>query len=135
MRKKYARKDGNKVPSSMDQEESKRTSKKINYDALHAAVFDGQGNFYLPDSTDAKNAAITNNILINTKQSKPKVTKKPASASKNTYVVENIDDYEEEDDEDVEINTNTKNFNDEDHIEYFDDNDHDDDDDYDDYDD
>jgi len=142
IRKKYARRDGSK--SSTAQDDSKRTSKKINYDALQAAVFDGQGNFFLPDSTDIKNASnnnsssnINNNnnnnnnkiINTNTKVAKPKAPKK----SKGTYVVEDIDDFEDDDDE-IDNNKNaSKKFNDADHIEYFDDNgDNDYEDDYDD---
>jgi hypothetical protein len=44
MRKKYSRKDGSTGSVSTGQDESKRTSKKINYTALKAAVFDDDGN-------------------------------------------------------------------------------------------
>ena len=158
MRKKYSRKDGSTGSVSTGQDESKRISKKINYTALKAAVFDDDGNqtlktlikylyitnfiitivgnFLNPDSTDAKNVNLSNSIIAptTTKPPKPKTSKK--AATKSTYVVEDIDDYEEDDDEEEEEDGNvdtSRNFNNEDHIEYFDDHeDNDYDDDYDD---
>ena len=93
------------------------------------------GNFLNPDSSDAKNVNISNNIIAptSTKPTKPKASKK--AATKSTYVVEDIDDYEEDDDEEEEDGNvgTSRNFNNEDHIEYFDDHgDNDYDDDYDD---
>ena len=96
------------------------------------------GNFLNPDSSDAKHVNLTSSIIApTTKPSKPKaISKKAATTTKSTYVVEDIDDYEEDDDEDEEDgNVDTsRNFNNEDHIEYFDDHeDNDYDDDYDDW--
>ena len=135
IRKKYARKDGSKLSSTV-QEESKRTSKKINYDALQAAVFDGQGNFFLPDSDDLKNVSNNNIKIVSTNTSTKAPKTKAAKKATKAYVVEDIDDFEDDDDE-IDNKNATKNFNDIDHIEYFDDNGDNDDEatDYDDYDD